>query len=174
MARLSAPGVSVSLSDTASSIPRCYRLAESIVCLGFRHRQHLYKSGFHKQIRRNRVGARAFVYNADDINDRHRKATACEHVSQARVDQPKPGKLATFTGELKNARQDARASLEPCNFRIKQAEGLGQCAGDGLTVNMGEAHLTDKSSRMSRGSVRRRSTGRYAESFCVEFRWTTA
>ena len=75
-------------------------------------------------------------------------AGACE--SKPGLTSPQSQEWTTFTGELQNTLQDARASLEPCNFPIKQAAGPGPCAEGVLTVNMGEAHLTDQLARVSR------------------------
>ena len=59
-----------------------------------------------------------------------------------------------LSGEFPNALRNARASSEPCNYRIKHAEGLGECAVGVLTDNLGEAHVTDEPVKASRVPVR--------------------
>jgi hypothetical protein len=44
--------------------------------------------------------------------------------------------------ESQRTHRRMRASLPPCNRRIKHREGLAKCSSDVLTVNIAEANLT--------------------------------
>lgn len=57
---------------------------------------------------------------------------------------------ATLSGEFQNARWDDRASPNPCNRRVKHAEGIGKCSVETLTDNIGEAHITTERGEYSK------------------------